>query len=64
MRKLTEKTKYSYDKDGALIIHARLKTTGKWVKAYICHPSCLDLILKNKSIFCENVVLRNYLGAR
>ena len=57
MKKLTNKSKYSYDENGELCIHLKLKSTGKWVIAYKCHASCLQLIKNTNSIYVENVIL-------
>ena len=57
MKKLTKCSKYSFDEDGDLCIHLKLKSSGKWVLAYKCHASCLPIIKERGTIFVENVVL-------
>lgn len=62
MRKLTEKTKYAYHKDGYAIIYARRIGCEKFVPAFSCHASCIPLILAAQSLNVVNVVLKPYAG--
>jgi len=61
MRKLTAKTKYSYHADGYAIIYACLKGTTKFIPAFVCHESCIPLIIAAKSLQVENVVLKPFV---
>lgn len=58
MRKLIGKTKYKIDwENGTATIYACLKGTTKFIPAFTCHPSCIDVIQKDGNFDNPNVVL-------
>lgn len=62
MRKLTNSSKYEIDVDGDAVIYLRLKATGKWIKAYTCHPSCIPEIKKSGKLHGNDGCVLIYCG--
>lgn len=60
MRKLTDKTKYKYTEDNGAVVYACLKGTTKFVPAFICHASCIPLIINANSFNVDGVILKPY----
>lgn len=61
MKKLTDKTKYKIHEDGYAVIYACVKGTTKFVPAFTCHASCIDLIKAANSLQVDNVILKPYV---
>lgn len=58
MRKLIGKWKYSIGEDCKATIYGCLKGTAKYIPAFICHSSCIDVIIKDGNFNNPNVVLK------
>lgn len=59
MKKLVGKTKYIIDSEtGTATIYACLKGTTKYIAAFTCHSSCIDVIQQEGNFDNPNVILR------